>query len=136
MCQVDRKFIACIAKLELARNTLILIDQHAADERIRVERFLKDMSSQFLDDSPATFGVRRASLPEPLRILLPTADIQRLRDNPNLCRLIARWGFEISLPHVADRKGWQEDRSREENEQITVATVPDILFARVSGRAD
>ncbi|KAE9409939.1 hypothetical protein BT96DRAFT_984267 [Gymnopus androsaceus JB14] len=62
--QVDRKFVACIFNKDLADKdltdkslrkdyetaTLVLIDQasHAADERIRVERFLKDLCLGFL----------------------------------------------------------------------------------------
>lgn len=36
--QIDKKFIAI---LEQTKNLLILLDQHAVHERIRVERFLK-----------------------------------------------------------------------------------------------
>ncbi|KAH6915092.1 hypothetical protein BKA70DRAFT_1368885 [Coprinopsis sp. MPI-PUGE-AT-0042] len=51
--QIDRKFIACVADIETNRDLepwtsrlLLLVDQHAADERIRVERFLQPLCFQ------------------------------------------------------------------------------------------
>src|SRR4051794_37371868 len=40
--QVDRKFIACAIRDHPGGDILLLVDQHAADERVRVEHFLRE----------------------------------------------------------------------------------------------
>ena len=57
--QVDNKFVACLVAgcanidpndsgYSTKKPTLILVDQHAADERVRVEVFLKELCSSFV----------------------------------------------------------------------------------------
>ena len=53
--QVNEKFVACIVNggadgvaMGSGSGTLVLVDQHAADERIRVEQFLSEICQGFL----------------------------------------------------------------------------------------
>ncbi|KAH8830346.1 hypothetical protein DL96DRAFT_1592536 [Flagelloscypha sp. PMI_526] len=46
--QVDNKFIACMLADPTGQQNLVLVDQHAADERVRVEKYLKKLCSGFL----------------------------------------------------------------------------------------
>lgn len=44
--QIDGKFLLCRLAVADGRDSLILVDQHAADERVRVERMLKTYCAQ------------------------------------------------------------------------------------------
>lgn len=132
--QVDGKFIACIIddrssvdsgdhrELGLPfKRSLVLIDQHAADERIRVERFLEPLCLGYMNDSAQT----RSLVPEKA-ILLTSYETTRLADNANLRHFLARWGFGIS--RLA-----QEDEARENDyAQVWISRVPDVVGDKVS----
>lgn len=51
--QVDAKYILCSMSAERASQTLVLVDQHAASERIILESLLKDLCSPMEANSPA-----------------------------------------------------------------------------------
>ncbi len=72
--QVDRKFIACLVSRETLDESrygsededaiFVLVDQHAADERIRVERFLRELCVGFLDRDEVGVGRRLLNPPD------------------------------------------------------------------------
>lgn len=135
--QVDRKFIACLVrsspppppttpptptlKPAAAETTIILIDQHAAHERIRVETFLRDICTDFLSpagcvrsQSLVHTGVKSKKAQEKGRgkyILLTTEEANALllpqvgaADAVNDIRdAFVRWGFAFAdLPLAND----------------------------------
>ncbi|CAG8515080.1 1062_t:CDS:2 [Paraglomus occultum] len=100
--QVDDKFIAC--KLQCSdthtssngSSTLILVDQHAADERIRVEMLLKEFCEYDSDQAEVTDSRPRISIVEtinlnpPIKVSLSTREAlaaQRFIDQFN------KWGI-------------------------------------------
>ena len=147
--QVDRKFIACL--FETCRisdddgrennpqgsdldGTLVLIDQHAADERIRVERFLKEICMGFLnthDDAgnPSQEGISLRKLTPPFFVLLTVREAQRLAECVEIQEAFNRWGFFFEVPsqqgsdlHGDDDRGYA---------QVRVQSVPDIVADKV-----
>ncbi|KAH9496180.1 hypothetical protein Btru_012215 [Bulinus truncatus] len=84
--QVDKKFIACLinTKASLSKGSratnsddntlLVLFDQHAVHERIRLEQFTQD--NYEVIDGVKTQQIKKSDLPEPL---LMTVDIDDLR---------------------------------------------------------
>ncbi|KAJ3207844.1 DNA mismatch repair protein, partial [Clydaea vesicula] len=50
--QVDKKFIVCLLKekKKLKNNTIVILDQHAIDERIKLETNLKSLFKNDIDD--------------------------------------------------------------------------------------
>lgn len=141
VCQVDRKFIACVVHCREespgSGSTLILIDQHAADERIRVEQFFKELACQFLegfrsDRRSSTDGVERSPLSEPTFVLLSKDEIQRLQWDQRLLNYISRSGFEITTPEIdAAPTSRSQLTSVPDAGQTTVTTVPKLLYSRV-----
>lgn len=149
--QVDCKFIACVVGLdqddssdaekgdetcedELPTDgkTLILIDQHAADERVRVERFLKSICRGFLCHQEGSGGVETKQLSPPVPVLLTRHEASRLAGLSDFQKAFESWGFRFS--------GLEETRSRLECGtdldggyiQVLVCAIPEIVSEKVS----
>jgi len=147
--QVDRKFIACL--FETCRTTddggredspqggdldgtLVLIDQHAADERIRVERFLKEICMGFLnfhDDAgnPSQEGVSLRKLSPPSLVLLTVREAQRLAESVEIQEAFNHWGFFFEMPSLEDSDLHGDDNGG--YAQVTVQSIPDIVADKV-----
>ncbi|TEB35750.1 hypothetical protein FA13DRAFT_1376732 [Coprinellus micaceus] len=144
--QVDRKFVGCVVNpqsgtpsliSESANNrstsaeTLILVDQHAADERIRVEGFLGPLCLGFLysrsggtDPKEAT-PITRFTPPYP--ILLARHEASLLKGNAGIRDLLRCWGISLQDDPA---KGSDRDSSIGSNgdfEQVFVTSIPEVL---------
>lgn len=120
LSQIDNKFICCLVSHQDRRNTLIMVDQHAADERIRVERFLQETLREF-----RTTQVTSTALGALGHVIqLPIEQIDWLMACPGRLALFAKWGFQISpitdLSVKTDNYG-----------DITVTSVPALISSRL-----
>lgn len=121
--QIDSKFIACILQSDSkqsrpSQKVLVVIDQHAADERVSVEGILEGLCSGFLDDTVDTVELKN---PGPI-IILSREEATALH-HPGAIDIFRRWGIDIDVPDV-------------ENDyvQIAVKTIPKALVARLGTR--
>ncbi|EKM59744.1 uncharacterized protein PHACADRAFT_205965 [Phanerochaete carnosa HHB-10118-sp] len=104
--QVDRKFVACVIPSNTvaeheARDSslktedeglLVLLDQHAADERIRVERFMRELCKGFSADGQAsTLSPDVRKLDPPARIVLTRREADILAST-NVQAAFRLWG--------------------------------------------
>ncbi|KAI9574792.1 hypothetical protein HD554DRAFT_2050106 [Boletus coccyginus] len=148
--QVDCKFIACVVgpdhddpsgaakdneasedELPTDGKILILIDQHAADERVRVERFLKAICRGFLGHQEGSGGVETMQLSPPVPVLLTRHEASRLTGLLNFQKAFESWGFRFS--------GLEETRTRLDCEtdldggyiQILVCAIPEIVSEKL-----
>ena len=131
--QVDRKFVACaIRRHSQEGDVLILVDQHAADERVRVERFLREYCEGALafGGTVSTMPVARmelATLQPSVLVLLSRREADLLytaevRDH------LRRWGFEVD-----ERKNPSASNTGEDGRcQVGVSVVPKLLESKVS----
>lgn len=131
--QVDRKFIACVIRASPVTDrdsesgaenenggrgtgtpTLVLVDQHAADERVRVERLLDELCASFgrveLDSTldprdtnnlgPEAYDVELELavrvLRPPVAVLLTRHEAEQLAGSPGMRRAFALWGVRFS----------------------------------------
>ncbi|KIY69716.1 hypothetical protein CYLTODRAFT_348898 [Cylindrobasidium torrendii FP15055 ss-10] len=133
--QVDRKFIACLIRetaplasgQEIMEQTgLILIDQHAADERIRVEHFLQPLCQAFLEGSVAELRILKPERP----VLLTSFEAEVLSRDDTLQRYLQRWGFGLGkLEEVA---AMSQSKSGESSyTQMWIEHVPEVIADKV-----
>lgn len=131
--QLDRKFIVCVVDAinesnennqmsVCAKRILVLVDQHAASERVRVEGYLKSLCHHFLDagrdGSQSTF---RVELEPPRPVLLGRREASLLRGST---QMLGRWGFELSWPEPED---CDRNTDQEVYEQVLVHSVPQVV---------
>ncbi|XP_039993919.1 DNA mismatch repair protein Mlh3 isoform X2 [Xiphias gladius] len=105
--QVDKKFLACLintkdeehaAHTETEGNLLVLVDQHAAHERVRLENLVADS----YEEDPDASGERRlcsSSILPPLEIRVTEEELRLLRS----CQAHLRnLGLEVKFSQAAD----------------------------------
>lgn len=148
--QVDRKFIACLVDLEHSAHrengkpqekctaggsTLILIDQHAADERVRVERFLREICSGFLRHCEGIGGVEVSELSPAVPILLTRHEASRLATIEEVQSAFDRWGVRFEgLAKLTLESECVGDEASGGYVQVFVSAIPAIVGDKV--RAD
>ena len=142
--QVDSKFIACLLPSDTVINeadyglegfprghprTLVLVDQHAADERVRVEWLQREISLGYLGKDDGT-GVERIFLDPPVPILLTKHEKVVFQRSGDIRDSLARWGVGFAPVKDTREKG---DRSGDGDiySQVTVTSVPEIVGNRV-----
>ncbi|KAI0375882.1 hypothetical protein BV20DRAFT_1008769 [Pilatotrama ljubarskyi] len=151
--QVDRKFIACVIQSSRSARedeyagdalgedgALVLIDQHAADERVRVERFLRELCEGFLSSSdqpdlreglreelpPA--GVRARAIIPPRNVLLTRREAHTVTGTNHVRLMFARWGITFATtPDVHEMNWGLREDSEEAYAQVAVATIPEVI---------
>lgn len=134
--QVDNKFIVCLvegrvseefnASSDLSKDsTLFLVDQHAADERIRVEMLLKDLCRSFLSFGEATVTQRVLQPSKP--ILLTSKEKSQIFNEKDIRQAFSQWGFTIEdtqhssrdFEHVGDYV------------QVYISAIPEVVADKV-----
>jgi DNA mismatch repair protein MLH3 len=97
--QVDGKFISCVLPIQDGSKQIIMIDQHAADERVRLEVLTKELfdSSNISSSSNAVPSQDRSVyIRETVRLDPPVKISMSLREALAAQRYkqeFARWGI-------------------------------------------
>lgn len=135
--QLDRKFILCAVdeikgsddkrqESDNPRRMLVLVDQHAASERVRVEGFLKTLCHNFLDfEGNGSQSPDRVELNPPRVILLSRKEASKLRRSQSI---LERWCLELSWPRS---KSCDQSIDQDEYEQFLVHSVPRVVSEKV-----
>ena len=142
IAQVDNKFI--LIKVALGSSTrigdekhldgnsvLVLVDQHAADERIRVEALLADLflkatptSDELLSALGYHSGIETTKLPKPISFAVKARELALFEKN---AAHFAKWGILYNL----NRSFLDSDRTELKREAtIAVLTLPAAIAER------
>lgn len=122
--QLDRKFIVCAVPEATGSTSLVLFDQHAVDERIRVERLLGeacqgfasgDIETQYLGDDPH-------------QLLLASRDAELLSPTLPFARIIRRWGIHLEVDQGETDHGT-------DLKQLNITAVPALLAQRLAANS-
>lgn len=119
--QVDCKFVACSLPSDSTNErepVLVLIDQHAADERVRVEKFLKELCKGALQG-----GAESATLDAKKGVVL-TRDEATLLEEQVVLQELRRWGLHVEPVVIMESltANWV---------QVDVLAVPGFLRDKV-----
>src|SRR6267154_2256269 len=135
--QLDRKFILCVVdevkgsddsrqEPDNPRHMLVLVDQHAASERVRVEGFLRTLCHNFLDlEGNGSQSPDRVELDPPRAILLSRKEASILRSTQSI---LGRWCFGLSWP---ESKSCDQNIDQDQYEQFLVHSVPRVVSEKV-----
>lgn len=149
--QVDRKFIACrIPKHKAMQpqgsgdaesqsgSVIVLIDQHAADERIRAERLLKELFLDFLavqnrNQSDHIGGVRTRELNPPRPVLLTQHEALMIKRSQDTREMLQKWGVRFAeLSNVMPNgDGTSDTGSSIGYLQLLVSSIPEVVSDKV-----
>ncbi|CAD6445329.1 fe1c38d6-ecef-4a4c-80c6-40d535ff947a [Sclerotinia trifoliorum] len=114
--QVDKKFIlANLPTIPVVGTLLVIIDQHAADERIRIEALLSEfLTPATASTIPASTSVSTSPLAKPVDFDISTKDSQLFR---TYISHFSYWGIIYSLSPTATT--------------ITIRYLPPLITARL-----
>ncbi|KAI0772145.1 hypothetical protein BD413DRAFT_678644, partial [Trametes elegans] len=153
--QVDQKFVACVIPASLARcevragggggpgnvegccsgeeAALVLIDQHAADERVRVERFLREVCEGFLASRSRTRGdgghggVDARPLVPPVNVLLTGPEAKAIMESFEVRTAFSYWGITFDIPPIERKCTVSPNDGEAGYAQVAVSSVPNVV---------
>jgi DNA mismatch repair protein MLH3 len=125
IAQVNKQFILVSVQTEAFQEALVAVDQHAADERCRVEDLMKELCMPPTNEKRhliSSLGfksiVQFAELPKPLHFQLLLTEIEHFR---NHAADFAKWGILYNI---------MEDDPTSGKNTLVIITLPAVIAER------
>lgn len=121
LSQADRKFVPCVMQAEdrskERSKALVIIDQHAADERVAVEQILDALNEGFAHNNMPVTELEDGVV----RVILTRQEVEAL-EVPGVREALRRWGIGLGDTAAADG----------EYTQVNALCVPQLLEGRLA----
>ncbi|KIW05351.1 uncharacterized protein PV09_03867 [Verruconis gallopava] len=146
LAQVDEKFILVkLNELDEERSLLVAIDQHAADERVKIEQLLQDLCSppdgldrHFSSQQGLRSAVKTSMLGKPLKFYVPAREGELFR---RYMRHFADWGILFDVESLGtDNDNGDDDDDNNNNDDddddggsqecVIVHSLPPVIAER------
>jgi DNA mismatch repair protein MLH3 len=127
IAQIDRQFILLSIPKDAEPDLLVAVDQHAADERCRVEQLFHDLclplqhNSAYQSNLGFKSSVEYVELTTPIQFRLPFAEIQHFE---NQASYFADWGILYDITS-------NPDLEKSNRGDLIVKTLPNVIAERV-----
>lgn len=129
--QVDQKYILCKASYRTESQTdehLVLVDQHAASERVILEGLLAELCAPAASNSePSRSKIRTITIEKPLRFQIPEVEHRLFRDHSHY---FADWGIIYRLDDKEERLGTSLVRAAKREYTIIIEYLPPGISER------
>jgi DNA mismatch repair protein MLH3 len=126
--QVDKKFI--LVKLRPSNYKdgamLVIVDQHAADERIRIEELMQELCMPSQSGLSRDVDIQSIGLDKPLSYLVPSNEMRLFRTYQ---QHFTNWGVLYDLPTGITKDEAEDDKQ----ESIVVSSLPPGIVERCKG---
>lgn len=117
IAQVDQKFILLRVPCSAGKSDmLVLVDQHAADERCRVEQLYADMFVVKPNDGSQLVSINTFNLLEPIDFTIQQSEASLFAQ---YCQFFASWGIHYK---ILDRLG--------DNPKVSITALPILITER------
>jgi DNA mismatch repair protein MLH3 len=126
IAQVDRQFILLSVPKDTESQVLVAVDQHAADERCRVEQLFEllctppDMSNGFKSNLEARSSVQCTVLTKSLRFRLPLIEVRHFEQH---AAAFAEWGILYDIVSV-------DESELSKPRELEVKALPNVIAER------
>jgi DNA mismatch repair protein MLH3 len=124
--QVDRQFILLSIPRDEESQVLVAVDQHAADERCRVERLFQqlcippDPNDGFRSNLGVRSSVRCLNLIKPLRFRLPLVEVRHFGQQATA---FGEWGILYDLSSL-------DESQNSKTGELVIKTLPHVIAER------
>ncbi|KAK0313877.1 DNA mismatch repair protein [Friedmanniomyces endolithicus] len=137
--QVDEKFILCSitdTKVDESYNTLVLLDQHAASERVILEGLLNELcapanpsalAASYTTNTGLRSAIQTSVLDRPQRFVVSDKESELFAKH---ARHFADWGILYDLTYTAGTLAASQVREAPSEHRITVRTLPPGIAER------
>jgi DNA mismatch repair protein MLH3 len=114
----------CVAGKRDENEQLVIIDQHAADERIRVERFFRQLCTEYLGPNSVTVS----KLDPPHNVLLTSEEARVLKhDVGGVTTALSKWGVRVENTETDE----VDEPDTSTYTQVGIGSIPALVEDKV-----
>ncbi|QIW97488.1 hypothetical protein AMS68_003006 [Peltaster fructicola] len=132
IAQVDSKFVLCVLPAGQRSSQVVLIDQHAASERVLLEQLLAELCEPL--DHPLAADVTNSCVPDQWPLLDKPIVFETTAQEAALfqqeAETFSRWGVVYDVSNVLPQMSASQVRQPAQHHRVSVRILPRIIAER------